>query len=94
MRKRTAKRIFVFFVIPVLLIAIWMFSSVNAAANRICVCHVENKETGSGHVIEVDANSLEGHLKHGDVQCTVDCEQVVGTSCDAVTGGECKERSD
>lgn len=94
MRRRRVKRFFVLFVIPVLFIGIWMFSTVHAQADRICVCHVENKESGNGHVIEVDEDSLEGHLNHGDVQCTVDCEKAVGTSCHASTGGECKEASD
>jgi hypothetical protein len=94
MRRPTAKRFFILFALPLLLIAFWMFNIVKAASDSLCVCHVENKETGSGHVIEVDDDSLKGHLKHGDIQCTVDCEKVVGKSCNASTEGECKEKSD
>lgn len=80
--------------ISLVLIVFSMFNIVTAASDALCVCHVENKETGKGHVIEVDKDSLEGHLKHGDVQCAVNCEEVIGTSCHASTGGECKEKSD
>ena len=85
------KRFIILFAIPLLLIVFWMFNTVTAASDAVCVCHVENKETGKGHVIEVDDDSLKGHLNHGDVQCTVDCEKVVGTSCNASSGGECTE---
>jgi hypothetical protein len=94
MRRPIRKGFFILFGIPFVLIVFWMFNIVTAASNDLCVCHVENIETGKGHVIEVDKDSLEGHLKHGDIQCTVDCENVVGTSCHASTGGECKEKSD
>jgi hypothetical protein len=94
MRKPTVKGFFVLFAIPLILVVFWMFNIVTAASDALCVCHVENNETGKGHVIEVDENSIEGHLKHGDIQCTIDCEKAVGTSCHASTGGDCKERSD
>ncbi|MCI0415602.1 nuclear transport factor 2 family protein [bacterium] len=78
MRRLTVKKLFILFIIPALIIGIWTFGTVNAQADRICVCHVEDKDSGDGHVIEVDNNSLKGHLNHGDVQCSVDCETVVG----------------
>jgi hypothetical protein len=91
MRRPTLKRFLILFVIPVLLIGIWMFNTVAADVDRICVCHVEDKDSGNGHVIEVDEDSLKGHLNHGDVQCTVDCETVVGTDCNISSEGECTE---
>ena len=94
MRRPTRKGFLVLFGISLVLIVSWMLNIVTAASDTLCVCHIENKETGKGHVIKVDKNSLEGHLKHGDVQCTVDCEKVVGANCHASSGGECEERSD
>jgi hypothetical protein len=79
----------IFFVIPFLLLVLWMFEIVIAASNQNCVCHVENEETGRGHVIEVDESALQGHLRHGDVQCTVDCSKVKGDVCNVSTGGQC-----
>jgi hypothetical protein len=88
MRRLTMKRFFLF-AIPFFLLVFLTFNIVTAASDTLCVCHVE-KKTGKGHVIEVDKDSLEGHLKHGDIQCTVDCETVVGKSCNVSSKGECK----
>ena len=77
--------------VALLLLGAWMLNTVIAASNRICVCHVENKETGKGHVIRVDKDSLSGHLKHGDVQCTVDCDTVLNKRCNISTGGACND---
>jgi hypothetical protein len=90
MKRMRQKPLVVFFAIPILLLLAWMFSSVLAQSNRTCVCHIENKKSGAGHVIEVDADSLQGHLRHGDTQCTVDCDTVLNEKCNVSTGGACE----
>jgi hypothetical protein len=91
MRRLRAHRFVILVAIPLFLIAFWMFNIGKAASDVLCVCHVENEETGKGHVLEVDKDSLEGHLKHGDIQCTADCEKVVGKSCNLSSEGQCTE---
>ncbi len=36
------------------------------ASDKTTICHVEDKVTGEGHVIEVSDSSLPGHMAHGD----------------------------
>jgi hypothetical protein len=77
--------------LPLLFSGAWFVDSVVAQARRICVCHVENEKTGAGHVIVIDSDALEGHLRHGDSQCTVDCGDVRGKRCNVSSGGACTD---
>ena len=36
------------------------------AADRILVCHVEGRQSGRAHVIEISDNAVTKHLDHGD----------------------------
>jgi hypothetical protein len=89
-----AKRFRILFASALILLLIGGFTIVVAQSNQICVCHVENEQTGRGHVIQVDPQALKGHLRHGDVQCIRDCSEVLGNNCNIADGGECSDRSD
>jgi hypothetical protein len=83
-----------FFLVIATVLVLGSLHTVIAQSSRQCVCHVEKEETGEGHVIEVDKNALKGHLRHGDVQCTVDCDQVLDKLCNIETGGQCAPGTD
>jgi hypothetical protein len=92
------KRIVFVFVLLALVAGSSSFGATTAkdkAANRtttkVCVCHVENKNETTGHVIEIDRKSLQAHVNHGDVQCT-DCTNV-GQACDTANGASCSEQA-
>ena len=90
MKRRKAKQLSLSFMIPLVFIALLTIDPVTAQSNHKCVCHVENKDTGAGHVLKVDKDSLEGHLRHGDVQCAVDCDEINNKKCNISTGGKCE----
>ncbi|MGH9857080.1 MAG: hypothetical protein ACRD4B_04460 [Acidobacteriota bacterium] len=94
MKKFKRKHCFIFLVIATFLVLGSMFHTVIAQSSRQCVCHIENEETGEGHVIEVDELAIKGHLRHGDVQCTVNCDEVLDKFCNIATGGKCAPGTD
>lgn len=91
MRRLICRPLLLFVAIPLLLLTLWMLSTVFAQSKQ-CVCHVENRKTGAGHVIQVDQHSRDGHLRHGDTLCNVDCDTVLDKECNVSTGGQCSER--
>jgi hypothetical protein len=80
------ERVLVLSMILALAVGFWGINKVNAAGERICVCHVEDKKNNTGHVIEVDESSLGGHLKHGD-ECE-DCSNL-SLPCTVSSPGSC-----
>jgi hypothetical protein len=94
MKRFKSKKFFICMLIAMVLLFASMLHTVTAQSSRLCVCHVEKEETGEGHVIEVDENALKGHLRHGDVQCTVDCDEVLDKLCNIATGGKCAPGTD
>ena len=94
MKSFQARQLSLTFLIPLMLVELLTIGPVTAQSSRQCVCHVENKDTGEGHVIQVDQDSLEGHLRHGDVQCSVDCGEIINKTCNISTGGKCGRGTD
>jgi hypothetical protein len=94
MKKIKAKRCVIFLVVAMVLVLGSMIRTVTAQSSRQCVCHVEKQDTGEGHVIEVDKEALKGHLRHGDIQCAVDCDEVLDKICNISTGDKCAPGTD